>query len=112
MIFFTLVKEKNENRGDIAESLEYREVECRDCLKAVCRAEFHDTNWVQRCMVLFLLLVLVVVVFFDLGYFGLGFFVLFLLKPWSLFSEASLHLFIRVLNGIGSCTEFNVSISI
>lgn len=71
-------------------------------------------------MILFLLLILVVVVFFDLGCFGfggffwfaLGFFVLFFVKPWSVFSEVSLHLFIHVLNGIGSCTEFNVSISI
>jgi len=66
-------------------------------------------------MVLFLLLFLVVVVCFGLGFivcFVWVFFVLFLVKPWSVFSEASLHLFFHVLNGIGSCTEFSVSIPI
>lgn len=44
VLFHLIVKEKKKNRDDIVESLEYCEVECRDYLKAVCRAKFHDTE--------------------------------------------------------------------
>lgn len=44
VLFHLIVKEKKKNRDDIVESLEYCEVECRDDLRAVCRAKFHDTE--------------------------------------------------------------------
>lgn len=82
-----------------------------------CRAKFHVTQiWYKDVWVYSYCWVWMLWSFFDLGCFGLGvFFVLFwgfVFSKTLVCSKTSLHLFVPGLNGVGSCTEFNVSISI